>query len=116
MPTNWEQVEFHPAVSKGLASRAAAIAPIQEARRESAFVTRPPHTRFSTHIAERFTFTGNCQLLRVVCKSEPVSSAVHVARGGEQSVQLPGRGTCLSGDDHLQALEQHVRVSPACFG
>ena len=31
-------------------------------------------------------------------------------------VQLPGgRDACLSGDDHLQALEHHVRVSLACF-
>ena len=54
---------------KRLASCAAPIAPIQEARRESAFVTGPPNNRFSAHIAERFTFIENCQLLRVVCKA-----------------------------------------------
>ena len=36
---------------------------------KDAFVTGPPRTRFSAHIAERFTFIGNCQLLRVVCKA-----------------------------------------------
>jgi len=28
-----------------------------------------PNTRFPAHIAERFTFIGICQLLRVVCKA-----------------------------------------------
>ena len=32
---------------KGGCKRPAPIAPIQEDRRESAFATRPPHTRFS---------------------------------------------------------------------
>jgi hypothetical protein len=54
---------------KRLASRAAPIAPIQEARREGAFVTGPPDTRFPAHIAERFTLIGICQLLGVVCKA-----------------------------------------------
>jgi hypothetical protein len=57
-----------------LASRAAPIAPIQEARREGAFVTRSPNTRFSAHIAERFTFIGICQLLGVVCKASQFQS------------------------------------------
>jgi hypothetical protein len=52
-----------------LASRAAAIAPIQEGRREGAFVAGPPNTRFPAHIAERFTFIGIRQLLGVVCKA-----------------------------------------------
>jgi hypothetical protein len=52
-----------------LASRAAPIAPIQEARREGAFVTGSPDTRFPAHIAERFTLIGIRQLLGVVCKA-----------------------------------------------
>jgi hypothetical protein len=52
-----------------LASRAAPIAPIQEARREGAFVAGPPNTRFPAHIAERFTSVGICQLLGVGCKA-----------------------------------------------
>jgi hypothetical protein len=55
--------------AKTAASCSAPIAPIQEARRESAFVTGQPNTGFSAHIAERFAFIGNCQLLRVVCKA-----------------------------------------------
>jgi hypothetical protein len=54
---------------KRLASRAAPIAPIQEARLEGAFVTGPPDTRFPAHIAERLTLIGNCQLLGVVCRA-----------------------------------------------
>jgi hypothetical protein len=54
---------------KRLASRAAPIAPIQEARREGALVTGPPDSRFPAHIAERFTLIGICQLLGVVCKA-----------------------------------------------
>src|ERR1700735_3317343 len=54
---------------KRLASRTAPIAPIQEARRDGAFVTRPPDTRFPAHIAERFTLIGICQLLGVVCEA-----------------------------------------------
>ena len=50
---------------KCLASRAAPIALIQEARRERAFVTGPPITRFPAHSAERFTLIGICQLLGV---------------------------------------------------
>jgi len=50
-------------------------------RRKSAFVTGPPNTRFSAHIAERFTFIGNCQLLRVVCKASQFSAQFTCARG-----------------------------------
>ncbi len=54
---------------KRLASRAAPIAPIQEARRERAFVTGPANTRYPAHIAERITFIGICQLLGIVCEA-----------------------------------------------
>jgi hypothetical protein len=69
---------------KRLASRAAPIAPIQEARRKSAFVTGPPNIRFSAHMAERFTFIGNCQLLRVVCKASQFQSQFTLCEEAKQ--------------------------------
>jgi hypothetical protein len=48
-PSEVQRSHFRP---KRLATRAAPIAPIQETRRERAFATGPPNTRFPAHIAE----------------------------------------------------------------
>jgi hypothetical protein len=55
-------------------SRGPAIAPIQEARREGAFVTGPPDARFPAHIAERFTLNRNLPAPRGCLQSELVQA------------------------------------------